>query len=176
MKQYERLSRLRDFKVEKHQIDPRGWDVINLDGRTVGEVRDLIVDTQTMKGVYLEVELDYKQFQLRHDPRVLVPVERAERQGTQKRLLVPTLGDGRVQEMVDERDRAYIEVWDRLWQRQLTVDDLRVALDRARPGEQVRIPILDEEIVVERRPLPRVDPCDEPPIFRDTEAPVMRER
>ena len=157
MRRYERLSRLRDYKVDKHQIDPRGWDIINLDGRTVGEFRDLIVDTQTMKGVYLEVDLDWKLFQLRHDPRVLVPVERAERQGTQKRLLVPTLNQGRVRDMVDERDRAYIEVWDRLWERQLNVDDLRVALDKARPGEQVRIPILNEEIIVERRPLARAE-------------------
>ena len=158
MRRYERLSRLRDYKVDKNQIDPRGWDVINLDGRTVGEVRDLIVDTQTMKGVYLDVDLDWKLFQLRHDPRVLVPVERAERQGTQKRLLVPTLSHDRVQEMVNERDRAYIEVWDRLWERQLTTDDLRIALDKAKPGEQVRIPILNEEIIVERRPLTTTTP------------------
>jgi hypothetical protein len=152
MKRYERLSRLRDFKVDKNQIDPRGWDVINLDGRTIGEVRDLIVDTETMKGLYLEVELDWKLFQLRHDPRVLVPVERAERQGTHKRLLVPALSQARVQEMVAERDRAYVDLWDRLWQREPTVDELRQALDSARPGEPVRIPILNEEIVVERRP------------------------
>jgi sporulation protein YlmC with PRC-barrel domain len=58
MKRFERLSRLSDYTVDKHHADPRGWDVINSTGRSVGEVKDLIVDMSTMKATYLDVELD----------------------------------------------------------------------------------------------------------------------
>ncbi len=168
MTRFERLSRLSDYTVDKHQPDPRGWDVINSEGRNIGEVKDLIVDTATKKATYLDVELDAKLFDLRGDPHVLVPIERAERQGGQKRLLVAGLDSARVQELCAERARSYVEFWDRWWQRgpasagaswsptisqQIPVDRLRQALENARPGEPVRIPIVNEEIIVERRPL-----------------------
>jgi hypothetical protein len=153
MKRYERLSRLREYKVDKHQVDPRGWNIVNAEHKTIGEVRDLIVDVETMTGAYLDVELEAKLFDLHGDPRVLVPVARAERLGNHKHLFVPGLDATRVREMIVERDRAYVEVWDRIWQRQLTADELKQVIDHMRPGEQVRIPVLNEEIVVEWRPL-----------------------
>src|SRR5688572_11640417 len=125
MKRYERLSRLRDYKVDKHQVDPRGWNVVNTEHKAIGAVRDLIVDVETMTGAYLEVELDAKLFDLHSDPRVFVPVARAERHGTHKHLFVPGLDATRVHEMIAERDRGYVEVWDRIWQRQLTADELK---------------------------------------------------
>jgi hypothetical protein len=184
MTQFERLSRLNDYTVDKHQADPRGWDVINSTGRSIGEVKDLIVDMSTMKAIYLDVELDSKLFDLRGDPHVLIPVERAERQTSGKRLMVPSLDSARVQELCAERAQSYIEFWDCWWQRgqtpagaswsptiteQISSDRLRQALDNARPGEQVRIPIINEEIVIERRPLP----AGEPAAVRTDEHPVM---
>lgn len=41
----ERLSRLGGYKVDRRQRDPRGWTVVNPDGRRIGEVADLVVDT-----------------------------------------------------------------------------------------------------------------------------------
>ena len=29
MTRFERLSRLGDYKIDKHQADPRGWDLVN---------------------------------------------------------------------------------------------------------------------------------------------------
>ena len=159
MKRFERLSRLRDYTVDKHQIDPRGWNVVNAEHKTIAEVKDLIVDVETMSGLYLDVELDAKVFELQGDRRVLVPVARAERHGTHKHLFIPGLDTVRVREMIAERDHAYVEVWDRIWQRQLSGDELKQVIDRMQPGEQVRIPILNEEIVVERRPLPQEEPA-----------------
>jgi hypothetical protein len=174
MTRFERLSRLGDYKVDKHQIDPRGWDVINSTGRNIGEVKDLIVDTATMRATYLDVELDSKLFDLRGDPHVLIPIERAERQDGQKRLLVPGLDAARVQEICVERAQHYIAFWDRWWQQsqtpagaswsptiaeQISADRLRQALENTRPGEQIRIPIVNEEIVIERRPLPATQPA-----------------
>lgn len=153
MQQFERLSRLSDYTVDAHQIDPRGWDLVNTDGRIIGEVKDLIVDTATMKGTYLDVELDSKLFDLRRDPRVLIPVDRAQRHGDRKRLQVAGLDSARVQELCADRERHYYEFWDGFWRRQLSADDLRRAVENVKPGEQLRVPVVNEEIVVERRPL-----------------------
>src|SRR5687768_1899487 len=45
----QRLDELSDYAVEAGDLDPRGWPVISTDGRTLGTVEDLIVDTTTMK-------------------------------------------------------------------------------------------------------------------------------
>jgi hypothetical protein len=153
MKRFERLSNLRDYTVDKHQIDPRGWNIVNAEHKSIGEVKDLIVDVETMTGRYLDVELDAKLFALRGDARVLVPVGRAERHGNHKHLFVPGLDAVRVREMIAERDHAYVDAWERIWQQQLSGDELKQVIDHMQPGEQVRIPVLNEEIVVERRPL-----------------------
>jgi hypothetical protein len=170
MKRFERLSRLSGYTVDKHQVDPRGWDIVNTDHRSIGEVKDLIVDASTMKATHLDVELDGKMFDMRGDPHVLIPVERAEREGNHKHLVVAGLDASRVQELLAERERHYYAFWDMWWGRgqtsaapawtptvsqQLTGDDLRRALEAVRPGEHVRIPIVNEEIIIERRPLKR---------------------
>jgi hypothetical protein len=76
----------------------------------------------------------------------------------------------RMQELLVERERHYHEFWDAWWRRgaspagaswsptisqQLSAEELRRALENVRPGEHVRIPIVNEEIVIERRPLNR---------------------
>ncbi|HEV2853543.1 MAG TPA: PRC-barrel domain-containing protein [Thermoanaerobaculia bacterium] len=53
------LKELKDYKVAKEDPDVRGWNVIGRDGRTVGEVHDLLVDTGAMRVRYLDVELDH---------------------------------------------------------------------------------------------------------------------
>ena len=165
---FERLSRLGKYEVEKHQVDPRGWDIVGRDGRTIGEVRDLVVDTEKMTARYLDVELDTKLFDLRGDAHVMVPVERAQRDGTHKRLVVDGLTTERVADLCMAREDHYAQFWDKWW----AVDagatrepaawtragalpdaDVRRAIEEVRPGEQVRIPVVREEIIVERRPV-----------------------
>jgi len=53
----QRLDDLDGYKVEEGDLDPRGWTVVSTDGRTLGTVEDLIVDTTTMKVRYFEVDL-----------------------------------------------------------------------------------------------------------------------
>lgn len=53
------LKELKDYKVAKEDPDVRGWNVIGRDGRTIGEVNDLLVDTAAMRVRYLDVELDH---------------------------------------------------------------------------------------------------------------------
>lgn len=53
-----KLNELDDFTVAAGSPDPRGWQVVSSDGRDVGRVTDLIVDTTVMKARYLDVEMD----------------------------------------------------------------------------------------------------------------------
>jgi sporulation protein YlmC with PRC-barrel domain len=181
VRRLERLSRLRDHAVERHEPDPRGWDVVNRDGRRVGEVKDLLVDTERMAATYVDVELDTKVFDLGgDDPHLLVPVERAHRDG--KRLVVNEVSSEWVSELQAARDHDRDEFWNRWWHRDRTGDDaqrsaapvdrrqkdLRSVIDEVRPGQEVRIPVVREEIVVERRPVEREEivvnrATDEPP-------------
>ncbi|CAN5774538.1 hypothetical protein BH23GEM9_BH23GEM9_25580 [soil metagenome] len=72
-----RLSDLDDFEVSDHDPDVRGWDVIAADGRRIGEVEDLIVDTRAMKVRYLDVEVD-KDYRAGDDEaRILIPIGQA---------------------------------------------------------------------------------------------------
>lgn len=52
------LKSLKDFQVAKEDPDVRGWKVIGSDGRVIGEVHDLLVDTAAMRVRYLDVDLD----------------------------------------------------------------------------------------------------------------------
>jgi hypothetical protein len=163
---FERLSSVRDFTVARDQIDPRGWKVLNVEGKVVGEVKDLIVDMDRMRAAYLDVELDGKAFELR-DPHVLVPMSRARRDGNHRRLIVEGLTRERVAQLRTARETYMREFWNDWWDidragvsdrdwspditRTIAHEDLQRALDNVRPGEKVRIPVVTEEIVVERR-------------------------
>jgi sporulation protein YlmC with PRC-barrel domain len=166
----ERLSRLRDYEVEQHEPDPRGWTVVDREGRRVGDVKDLLVDTDRMTATYVDVELDTKLFDFRDDdPHVLVPLERAHQDG--KRLLVEDINSEWVSELREARHRHQDEFWDRWWhraeataeqpgratriRRRTEPQDLHRVIDEVRPGQEVRIPVVKEEIVVERRPVER---------------------
>lgn len=52
------LSRLDDFKVASGNQDVRGWDVIARDGKKIGDVDDLLVDTTARKVRFVSVDLD----------------------------------------------------------------------------------------------------------------------
>jgi uncharacterized protein (TIGR02271 family) len=71
------LSDVDDFEVADHDPDVRGWDVISADGRKIGEVEDLIVDTGAMKVRYLDVEVDKDYRAGDDDRRILIPVGQA---------------------------------------------------------------------------------------------------
>lgn len=162
---FTRLSRMRDYVVDRHEPDPRGWTVVNSVGRKVGEVKDLIVDTQRMSARYLDVELDTKLFDWKgDDPHVLVPVERAQLEN--KRLVVRDISETWVARLRAERTAHEHEFWDRFWDRidarrgagggsvtrVVHPEDLNRVINDVRPGETVRIPVVNEEIVVQRRP------------------------
>jgi uncharacterized protein (TIGR02271 family) len=62
-----------DFKIVKGEPNIKGWDVKNESGQKIGEVDELIFDTQSRKVRYIVVDLEGNVFDL--DTRdVLVPI------------------------------------------------------------------------------------------------------
>ena len=72
--QLARLSDLDDFKIAKGDPDIRGWEVKATDGRTLGKVDDLIVDTGAMRVRYFELKGDKKALGLDDDQHLLIPI------------------------------------------------------------------------------------------------------
>jgi len=52
------LRNLRKYRVADGDPDVRGWEVVGGDGRRIGSVNDLLVDTAEGKVRYLDVQLD----------------------------------------------------------------------------------------------------------------------
>ena len=117
VRRFERLSRLRDFEVGRDDIDPRGWPVVNAEHHALGEVRDLIVDTDQMRARYLDVALEPKAFHLRDGhARILVPMDRAHRIGDHKRLRIDGLTEENVAAMMAAREDDDVSFWHRWWE------------------------------------------------------------
>jgi PRC-barrel domain len=49
---------LHNHRIASGDPDVRGWEVVGSDGRTVGRIHDLLVDTGSQRVRYLDVELD----------------------------------------------------------------------------------------------------------------------
>jgi hypothetical protein len=52
------LKELSDYKVADDYQDVRGWDVKDATSRTIGKVDGLLVNKETERTVYLDVEVD----------------------------------------------------------------------------------------------------------------------
>lgn len=68
------LSQLDDFKVADGDPDVRGWEVLASDGRKIGEVDELLVDTNAMKVRYLDVDVEDGVIGDGMDRHVLIPI------------------------------------------------------------------------------------------------------
>lgn len=116
LRRYEPMSRLKNYSVEKGLTDPRGWRVVDAAGQVIGEVTDLVVDTDRMAAAYLEVELDRKVFGTRDERRILVPMARAEREGAERRLVVGDLTRSRITALFEARAQHDAMFWEQWWQ------------------------------------------------------------
>jgi uncharacterized protein (TIGR02271 family) len=77
------LSRLDDLKIASGNPDVRGWDVVASDGRKIGTVDDLLVDTNARQVTYLGVDLDRGMFASlfsgqNQQGHVLIPIEEVD--------------------------------------------------------------------------------------------------
>jgi uncharacterized protein (TIGR02271 family) len=89
------LSDLSDYEVADHEPDVRGWDVIAADGKKIGEVEDLIIDTGAMKVRYLDIEVE-KDFRAKDDRHILVPVGQARLHEKEDHVHINTLSSSEV--------------------------------------------------------------------------------
>jgi len=84
------LDQLDDFRVASGDPDVRGWEVMGADGRKLGEVDELLVDTTAMKVRYLDVDLD-GELSGDADRHVLVPIGYARLDREHDRVIVDEL-------------------------------------------------------------------------------------
>jgi uncharacterized protein (TIGR02271 family) len=68
------IDELSDFKVAEGDPDVRGWDVIASDGRRIGEIKNLLVDTAAMKVRYLDMKVDTDLLREDVERHALIPV------------------------------------------------------------------------------------------------------
>lgn len=68
------LSEMKGFIIADPAPDIRGWEARLRDGRRVGTVDDLIVDTTELSPKYVEVKVDHEAMSASEDTWVLVPV------------------------------------------------------------------------------------------------------
>lgn len=81
------LDQLDDFKVAEGDPDVRGWEVMASDGRKIGEVDELLIDTNAMKVRYLDVDVD-DGLMAEPDRHVLVPIGYARLDREHDRVIV----------------------------------------------------------------------------------------
>jgi photosynthetic reaction center H subunit len=84
------LDELDSFEVAEGDPDVRGWHVYAGDGVRIGEVDELLVDTEALKVRYLDVELDEAEGG-REERHVLIPVGFARLHETDDHILVDAL-------------------------------------------------------------------------------------
>jgi len=62
------LEELSDYKVANDDKDVRGWEVKDTDGRKIGKVDNLLVNKNTERVVYLDVEADKSVLESNYEP------------------------------------------------------------------------------------------------------------
>lgn len=160
------LSELSNYKIEKGDPDPRGYTVIANDGTVIGEVDDLLVDTQAMKVEYLVVEPN-SETTGRGDAAgaVLLPVHEVDVRANARQVVAPrfTGHETAYARPAGSHARASTDHDRRTLTRteeELQIGKREVSRGEARVGkhvetEHVSEPITRrrEEVVVERRPV-----------------------
>jgi hypothetical protein len=79
-----RLKDLRHFKIVDGEPDIRGWNVYSATGRELGEVEDLLVDTELEEVVMVDVDLK------RDDRHTFAPIKAAWIDREHKRVVLNT--------------------------------------------------------------------------------------
>ena len=115
-----KLGQLGDYAVAPGDPDPRGWRVDSSDGRRLGSVADLIVNTESMEAEYLDVEIDRRLTPGTDRERHLVVPTSAVRVGleerNEQRISIPMQADVVVRtSSLTSRGRRSLGVNEREW-------------------------------------------------------------
>lgn len=90
-----RLDELDNYKVADGDADIRGWEVRMQDGRKVGKVDELIVDTAALKARYIEVKMEPDFTGTDDDRWALIPIGTAQLDEKEDEVIIdriPTAG------------------------------------------------------------------------------------
>lgn len=81
--QYNHLEELNgsNYQIVEGEPDITGWDVIDQQGRKIGDVDDVLFDPQTREVRYIIVDLEDNELDIDNDKKVLVPIGIAELRG-----------------------------------------------------------------------------------------------
>src|SRR5687768_18538591 len=83
------LDELAGYRVARGEPDVRGWDVIAGDGRRIGEVDELLVDTEAKKVRFLDVSVDQELVpDMETAQRILIPIDSARVLAAEDRVFV----------------------------------------------------------------------------------------
>src|SRR4051794_31593642 len=76
-----------DVKVAENEPDIRGWNVVTVDDRALGEVEDLIVDTDAMKVRYVQLDPD-ESVNAPDREELYLPIEQLDLDHDRKRVVL----------------------------------------------------------------------------------------
>ena len=95
------LDDLDGYRIPSNEPNPKGWAVVTGDGRRVGEVDSLIVDTLAMKVRYLDCDLDREKLGFRsdHERHVLLPVSHTRLDREEERVMLDGITADRLQDL-----------------------------------------------------------------------------
>jgi hypothetical protein len=85
------LSTLDDFDVAPGTPDVRGWQVVGSGGLYLGIVSRLLVDTETLKVCYLDIDLANDLVPEGNDRQILVPIEQIYLDRLRSQVSIPSL-------------------------------------------------------------------------------------
>ena len=179
------LSQLEDWQLEYEDQDVRGWPVQDQEGNRLGMVEEMIVNTDEgyVDAIVLDNGVQYPTGDILLRDGVVflrtsgtaeedeVRVQRSEeelRAGTRER----EVGAIRVRKQV-RTDREQIEVPTR--REEVKVDRVPLKGDKGEASEaeigedEVRVPITEEEVVVEKRPVAKEEVRIRKDTVEDTE-------
>jgi hypothetical protein len=94
-----------DYMVADPVPDVRDWVVTLLDGRHVGVIEDLVIDTSSMSARYAEVRIDSHVPKGKEHRWMLVPVELLRIDAKSARVMVDYLPDGALADATRHRGR-----------------------------------------------------------------------
>lgn len=200
LKNSESLRRLSeaDYEVAPGEYDVRGWRVIAANDERIGTVDDLIIDPSAGKVRYLAVDVDRKVAGLDRDRRVLIPIGNAELDTHDKLVLLSGMTRAAISNLPDYTGANFDTDYDQTYRGYLSnayptkrmtrsAEELRIGKRLEKTGdvrvakhvetEHVRqdVPVRQEQVHVERRPVDRTTGVA--PEFRNDEivVPVMEE-
>jgi uncharacterized protein (TIGR02271 family) len=166
------LDELDDFAVAEGDPDVRGWDVLSADGRKIGEVDNLLVDTAAMKVRYLEVDLNDEVVRDGAERHILVPIGYARLHEEDDQVLVDSLNSTDVMALPEYRQEPLTREYEASVRERFdtgyTADATRGSSEDAdfyagagydqgrfygsrRESDEARIPVSEEQLAVGRR-------------------------